>query len=189
MSLRDSNYMVPAPASQSLLGFLQEMMSEGQAFLRSQRAYRDIDRAIEMMASEEDDKIPKTLSRVRLNPVKRNINEICATLSNLRPMWGFHTDNSDYLQHVENLNRLILAWWYNAFPDRGIRDSLKYSAVEGTGYASPVWERDFWCTGRGDIAIQSYGAREVVPYQISRDNDLQRAYAVTLVQEVPIVQA
>src|SRR5512146_2566505 len=189
MSLKSNSYRVPPPDSSQLLGFLQEMVTEGEALLKSQRAYKDIDRAIEMMASEEDDKIPKSLSRVRLNPVKRNINEITATLSNLRPMWGFHTDNKSFEAHANNLNKLILAWWYNAFPDRGIRDALKYAAVEGTGYASPVWERDFWCTGRGDIDIQTYGAKGVIPYQMGRDNDLQRAYAVTLAQEVPIVQA
>lgn len=185
------NYLIPPAEAQEQmkLGFLKEMVSDGEAFLKSQAAYKDIDLAVRMMNDRADERIPKSLSRVKVNPIKRNINEIVATLSNLRPMWGYHTDNSEYQQNAANLNKLILAWWYNAFPDRAIREALQYAAVEGTGYASPFWERNFWCYGRGDIALGTYGAKNVIPYQIGKDHDIQRAYAVTMVQEVPLVQA
>jgi hypothetical protein len=61
--------------------------------------------------------------------------------------------------------------------------------VLGTGYLHVTWERDFWHTGRGDIALKALDPRNVLPIQLASDNDLQRAYAVIIRQEVPLAQA
>lgn len=174
-------------AEKEKLGCLQEYVREGETYLQGQRAYSDIDRAIDVInGNEDDEKRLDNLSRVRVNRLKRQIREVVATLSNMRPLWGYKSDNSLFEHQTEILNKLILSWWHNSFADRAIRSALQYAAVQGTGYLSPVWERDFWTAGRGDVALHAYGPKDVLPVQLGRDHDLQRAYAVIIRTEVPL---
>jgi hypothetical protein len=66
---------------------------------------------------------------------------------------------------------------------------LQYAAVGGLGWASPVWSKDFWVVGRGDLELKTYGPRDIVPIQIGKDHDVQKAYAVTIRDEMPLNQA
>lgn len=169
------------------LAWLQQGCREAETYLTGQRAYADIDRAIDVLNGSDDPERNKdSLSRVKVNRLKRQIREAVATLSNLRPLWGYKSDNPQFEHQTEILNNLVLSWWHNSFADRAIREALQYAAVQGTGYLSPVWEKDFWFAGRGDVALHAYGPKAVLPIQIGRDHDLQKAYAVIIRTEVPI---
>src|SRR5207302_780161 len=87
------------------------------------------------------------------------------------------------------LNKMLMAWYLNTFADRSIRKALQYAAVTTAGYVSPVWKNDFWIAGKGDIKLNVYGPRSVRPYQIGSDHDLQAAYAVDILDEVPYAKA
>lgn len=174
-------------AEREKLAWIQQGVREGENYLQGQRAYQDIDRAIDVInGTDEDENRLTDLSRVRVNRLKRQIREVVATLSNLRPLWGFKSDNPTYEHQTEILNKLVLSWWHSTFADRKIREALQYAAVQGTGYLSPVWERDFWHLGRGDVALHAYGPKDILPIQMGRDHDLQRAYAVVIRTESPI---
>lgn len=170
-------------------GWLREAISEGTNFLKSQRAYVDLDRSIDTLFGPHDERIPRALSTVYVNRLKRIIRETVATESNLRPIWGYKSDNKAFDDQVVVLNKLVNGWWHNTFADRSIREAMQYAGVEGTGYASPIWEKDFWVTGRGDIKLHTYGPRDVLPIQLPKDHDLQRAYAVIIRTETPIAMA
>lgn len=171
------------------LGWLREGIQEGSSFLKSQRAYADMDRAIDLLYGPEDERIPRTLSKVHVNRLKRQIRDQIATLSNLRPIWGYKSDNREVEAQTVELNKLMNAWFHGTYADRSLRAALQYAGVEGTGYASPMWEKDFWVTGRGDIKLHTYGPRDILPIQLPRDHDLQRAYAVVMRTEIPIGMA
>jgi len=169
------------------LACIQQYVTEGENYIQGQRAYADIDKAIDILnGCDEDDRRYDQLSKVRVNRLKRQIREVVATLSNLRPLWGFKSDNPQFEHQTEILNKLVLSWWHNTFADRKIREALQYAAVQGTGYLSPVWQKDFWFAGRGDVALHAYGPKDVLPIQMGRDHDLQRAYAVIIRTETPI---
>ncbi len=170
------------------LGWIREALQQGTAYLQSQRSYRDLDRALEIISGPSEERISKNLSRAHANRLKRQIREVVATESNIRPYWYFKSDNSDYSAHSDVLNKLTSAWYLGTFADRSIREALQWAAVMGTGYVSPVWERDYWITGRGDVRLHTYGPRDVIPVQIGRDHDLQKAYAVIIRTEVPIAR-
>ncbi len=69
-----SDYRAPSreTTEDRRLGWLRESLQTGEAYLKSQRAYGDIDRAIEIIGSNDDEKIPKYLSHVRPNRIKRH---------------------------------------------------------------------------------------------------------------------
>lgn len=186
-----SNWRVPAALQadeKTKLAWINRAIAQGESFINSQRAAEDFEKAIDIIGGRTS-KRPERLSQLHLNRIKRQIREVVGTLSNLRPMWGYKSDNALYDRHVEILNKLILGWWHSQFVDRAIRESLQYAAVLGTGYLSIAWERDLWNAGRGDIALKSHGPRDILPVQLGPDNDIQRAYAVIIRTEVPLAQA
>lgn len=167
------------------LSWLREAITEGTNFLKGQRAYEDIDKSIDLIGGLDDDPVPNSLSNVTSNRIKRQIREVVATLANLRPLWGYTSDNDEFQASANILNKLVYAWWLNTFADRSIRSAVQWACIS-TGYIMPVWEPDYWYLGRGDINCMVYGPRDVLPIQLGRDHDLQKAYAVIIQTEVPI---
>lgn len=178
----------PMPESK-ILGWCKEATEQGENYLKSQRGYGDIDKAIDIISGITRERRPKSLSKVRYAKVKRSIKEIIATASTLRPIQAYRTDNPLMHKNAEVLNKLSVANWYNTFADRKLREAFQWAAVGAKGWISPVWSKDFYTLGRGDIELKVYGPRDVLPIQIGRDHDIQRAYAVTIKVETPIAQA
>lgn len=169
-----------------LLGRLNEGRTQGETFIQSQRGYEDMDGAIDIIAGNQGPRRPASLSRISPNVLKRNVREIVASLSNIRPMWNFKNDNRKFDSHTAILNKLLHYWYLHTFADRAIRKALQYAAVQSRGYVMPVWTKDFWCFGRGDIELKVLGPRDVIPEQIGPNNDLQKAYAVHVKVETPL---
>jgi len=167
------------------ISWVQRMLEQGEGYLARQRGFEDIETAKQIIAGD-DRRRPSTLSQLKVNRVKRQVREVVATLSNIRPLWGYKSDNQEYDQQTEILNKLILSWWHTSFADRAIREALQWAAVCGTGYVEMTWERDLWTTGRGDATLKVHGPKDVIPFHIGRDNNLQRAYAVAIRKEVPL---
>lgn len=183
-----NQYIIPSQnaTEDARLGWLKECVREGDTFLRNQTGFTDIKKGKEIIAGLQLNKLPEQLSRINVNLQKRLIRDVVATMSNLRPLWGYSTDNQNLDKQGEMLNKLLVSWYQSTFADRGIRKGLQYAGALGTGYIGPDWKSDFWTRGRGDITIKSYGPEQVIPCQLPSDMDLQRAYAVTLKEEVPI---
>lgn len=168
-----------------ILSWLKEAEQEGTSFLKSNRAYEDIDKGIDTIAGLDDDPAPESLSNVYSNRLKRQLREVVATLSNLRPLWGYSTDNEAFHQSAQVLNQLVYSWWLSTFADRSIRQAMQWACVS-TGWISPGWDPDFWHIGRGDVVLNVHGPRDVFPIQMGKDLDIQRAYAAIIQQEVPL---
>lgn len=188
MALTD--YRVPPreTSDEFRLGWLRESVQEGTKALSLQSAAEDFQIARDVIAGRAAS-VPKGRSEVRSGHLKRQIREVVATLSNLRPMWGYHTDNPDYDHNNAVLNKLVQAWWFNTFADLGIRKAIQYAAVLGTGHLIPMWEKDYWVAGRGDIVLDAVGPEDVIPIQLPRNHDLQQAYLVLIRRETPLAQA
>lgn len=188
MNIKDLEFtMPPAEATESAkLRFLRETTTSGETFLRNQPASQDFDKGKNIIAGLNDTKIPQQLSRVNVNLTKRLIRDVVSTMSNLRPLWGYKTDNPDLDKTANILNKLLVSWYQTTYADRAIKKALQYAAVLGTGWLGPDWKKDHWTRGRGDIVLKAYSPEDVVPYQVPADGDIQRAYIVTFHEEVPI---
>lgn len=185
---RSSDYRVPMKeASESFrLGWMNEALQQGRSFQMAQRPMVDVDKARDEIAGLNRLKVSKKLSQIWINRPKREVAEVIATLSNLRPSWNYATDNNKWHEHASKLNKLKDAWWANTFADLSFADTFAYSAVDGTGYAMPYWKKNFHSLGRGDIAIESFGVDNVLFVQMPRNNDFQDAYATIIAEEIPI---
>lgn len=168
------------------LGWLKEALREGETFIRNQTGASDFRNAKDIIAGVTTGKMPTSLSNININMQKRLIRDIVGTLSNIRPLWGYSTDNQTLEKQSEVLNKLLVSWYLGAYADRGIKKCLQYAAGMGSGYIGPDWKSHYWTRGRGDITLVVNSPEDVLPVQLPADNDIQRAYAVTIREEVPI---
>jgi len=171
------------------LNWLNSCTEEGQAWLKSQRGYSDWRRALDTISGRMDQVVPEYRSKLNTNHLKRNIREVVGTLSKLRPLWGYSTDNPTYQSQAEMMNKVTRALYLENFYDRSIREALQYASATCTGWVRPIYRRDMAGRGRGEIRLLSYGAPCVLPVQLPSSCDYQQAYAVTLLDEMPIYMA
>lgn len=194
-SSRPSKYEAPyqwdgtGRQAQRILAWMTESIQEGEMFLKSQTGYRFVDASHRIMADIGFDELPRTLSKASKNFVKRDVRELVGTLANPRPITSFRTDNKDWVDQAEILNKSYQHWYTSSFIDRRLREALQFAAVEGTGYLIMEWDPGFWVPGDGDIALQALGVDAVLPVHISpEDWNLQKAYAVIIRRQYPIFQ-
>lgn len=169
------------------VGWVKEAVQEGQAWLATSRSARDWDRSIDLIAGDDmmvDADDPK--SEIKVNLTKRIIREQVSAVSNMRFVSSYRTDNSAFDDHAHVLNKLNDAWYVNTRADRALKKGYQWAAGLGTGYIGPVWDPHFHARQRGDIRLNVFGPRQVLPIQMPSDHDLQRSYAIVTVEEMPI---
>jgi hypothetical protein len=192
--MSDSNYLCPsawdrngAANDKEILRWTNQAVARSEAFLKSQRAWADLDLCIDIIAGGVSEKRPKKLSRAHVNQIKIDFKEIVATLSNIRPMVDYKSDNPEHQSQTTVLNKLYRAWYLSMFVDRWIKGALQYAGMS-KGYLELYWDPDAR-EGTGDIGLKLHGPRDVLPVGLPPSHDLQKAYAVAIRNEVPIYEA
>jgi hypothetical protein len=181
----------PAAVKESdRIGWINEACEEGQKWLKAQRGYSDHQKALDILSGIDRSRpTAEYRSRMSTNRLKRNAREITGTLAKLRPMWGYHSDNSAYKPQAEMMNKVTRAWYLESFADRAVKEGLDYAAATCRGWLRPIYRRDMYGTGRGEIKLLTYGSPCVLPTQLPASGDWQSAYAMTYLDEFPVAMA
>src|SRR5439155_19560069 len=90
------------------LGWLNEQISEGETWVQYQSAYKDIPRGIDIIQGRSDElsSAPTYRSSINTSRLKRDLREIIATLCNIRPFWGYTSDNRAYRPVAGMMNKV-----------------------------------------------------------------------------------
>lgn len=182
----------PAMVSEDYkIGWLNENTEEGQAWLKTQRGTGDMRNALDTLAGRDTGIKSAATYRSQVNPnrLKRNVREVVGTLAKLRPIWGYHSDNSAYKEQANMFNKVTRAWYLESMADRSVREALQYAAATCRGWIVPMYRRDMYGQGKGDIKLFTYGAPCVLPTQLPSSGDWQSAYTMTLLDEMPVAMA
>ena len=169
-----------------ILSWCSEAVQQGQAWLKVQRGYGDMRKALDILSGRGGGELFDYRSGLNTNRLKRNVREVIGALSDIRPLWGYHSDNEAFLGQAEMMNKVVRATYIQNFFDRDIRKALQFAAATCTGYLRPVFKTDPAGSGRGEICLKAYGSPSILPVQMPVDNNLQNAYAVTIVDNDPI---
>lgn len=177
--------------SRAVISWLQANLNYGRAYLQQQRAYTDIDAAIDIISGRTDEKRPAKLSSISINQIKHDFKEIIGVLSNPRPLSDFKVppgvaSDSAYQRTAADLNNLYRAWYNATKVDARIEEVLQYAGIT-KGYLEPYWD---WPDGfhEGEIRLKVHGPRAVIPIQVPADHDIQRAYAAIIINEMPLAE-
>lgn len=173
------------------MGWLRESVEEGQGWLRSQRGYADYQRALDTISGRGDYRARQAgyKSKVAPNRLKRNIREVVGVLSKLRPIWGYHSENSSFKGQAGMFNTVMRAIYLENFYDVRIKDALKYAAATARGWVCPVFRRSMGGTGEGNEELDVFGAPSILPNQLPSNGDFQQAYVMHILDEWPVYLA
>lgn len=148
---------------QELLGWLQAAASEGLTSLRREPAWSSIQTGIDYVSGLQQPLRSTALSRVTDNRVRKIVREIVSSMTDIRPIWDYKTENAKYAEQSEVLNKLVRNWWLNSYADKKLADVLMFSAVAGTGYLKVEWDPNM--PGGGNINLIALDPRDVIPYR------------------------
>jgi hypothetical protein len=158
---------------QQLLRWLNTARLEGEAVLKAEPAYDDMDRSISyVMGDQMDPRRPVGLANISDNRFKHIVLQTVAALTDIHPVFGFKTFNERFLKQSTVLDKLTRSWWMNSFADLRLADVIRYAAVLGTGYVEIQWD-PVAARGVGDIKLIPRDPRDIVPIRPSLDPDIQ----------------
>lgn len=172
------------------LRWIDEQCEEGLAWQRTQRGYGDWKKSFNVLAGMPDAAlVPTYRSQLVTGRLKRNIKEVIGACANISPIWAYNSNNAAFQQNCTMMNNVTRAIYLEQFLDQGIKQTLQWAAATCTGWLRPVYRRDMYGTGKGNLNFLSYGSASVLPCQLPSNGNWQEAYAVTLLDEVPIAMA
>jgi len=178
-----------ATAESRRLGWLNEANEMGAVWLKNQRGTSDFRHALDTLSGRmTTPDIPRYRSQLNTNHLKRNVREVVGTLAKLRPLWGYSSDNSAYASHANLMNLVTRSLFLEGSWDLSIKEALQYAAATCTGWIRPIYTRDM-VSGEGRNELLSYGSPCILPVQLPPSGDFQKAYAVTILDEMPIYMA
>lgn len=181
----------PQAASESYkLGWLGEHREDGLSWHRSQRGYGDWQKAFEILSGRADmSRAPSYRSSIQTARLKRNLKEVRGAVANIRPIWGYATDNEALKDQANMMNHVTAAIYAEQFLDLSVKRLVDWSMTTCTAFAHVGYRRDMAGTGEGHLFIDAYGQPSVYATQLPSDGDYQKAYAVSLMDEIPIYMA
>lgn len=187
------SWQVPAQAAEERykIGWLNEHCEEGLSWQRSQRGFGDWRKAMDILSGKGAPEVntPAYRSQLSTGRLKRNIKEVVGSSANIRPIWAYNTANDSLQPKAAEMNKTVRAIYLEQFLDQSIKQALQWSASTCTGWLRPVYRRDIAGTGKGNINFYTYGSASILPAQLPSNGNWQEAYAVTVMDEMPIWMA
>lgn len=154
------------------LTWVRTKVQEGEAILRQEPTFRDIDGNISYVMGDQLQRRPAALSSIKDNLVKKAVAETVAALTDIHPLFGFQTFNSAFESQQAVLDKLTRAWWVNNYTDLRLADVIRLAATTGVGYAEINWETSL-SGGYGDLVMTAIDPRDVLPINPKFDFSIQ----------------
>lgn len=189
-SKQDQSWQAPSflDSPSNRMGWVEEAcVQEGEAWLKGQAAYNDIPRALDIIAGKIGEDANQKHSDLNVNHAKYIVRQIVSVLSDVREGGIYHSDTKYLSAQAGMLNKAAKAIALEGKFPRRLRKSLQYMSATAKGYLWPKFERMPGEEGR--INFEPLGLLDVLPVQLPPDNDLQKAYSVTIIVFMPVYMA
>src|SRR5271156_5944188 len=172
------------------LGFLQTAIEFGMKWVDDHVDQTSLQKAIDILHGKTGEQTwAKFGSTFTTGDLKRAVTEIIETLADIRPFWGYNTDAKGFEAHANMMSKVAKAIYLECFVDRALKDALQLAAVSQCGFLHPVYSRAMFGAGDGEFRFVPLGQPDILPVQLPRDRDYQRAYIVTLAIPFGIAEA
>lgn len=184
-----NQYEIPVygtPTS-TLLGWLNEAVQEGEAWLQHQAPARTWESVRQRLSETAPPDSLSGMSNTGYNKTNRVARELVASLANFRHEGEFSTTwNRKLYGQAHTLTKLDQHWYKATRANEAHRAAIQYAITEGTGYLLEEWDKHFWGPSRGDIRLTAFDPGDVTFIQLPKDTDIQRAYVVLIRYELPL---
>lgn len=174
--------VIPGSGSDAaVLGWINEVLQEGDNFLRAQQGYNKIGETIRATMGDADDlsvlKLAK-LSVTSSNRIGKCFFDLASMYTDIRPFWEYRTSNPRYQKQAEILGKLSSHWYTQRQIDVRLTEAVMWHLVGGTG-----WPHVYWDPVIQDQQVKGLDPRDVLPIRPSTYGSIQTAFGVCLREE------
>jgi hypothetical protein len=171
------------------LGFVTQAIDFGIRWNQDHMDTKSMQKAVDILAGKTGGDQSTKWSKFTTGDLKRAVTEIVETLADIRPFWGYNTDNKAFKEHADMMSKTAKAIYLECFVDRALKDALQMAAVTQCGFLHPIYSRGMFGAGDGEFRFMALGQPDVLPVQLPRDRDYQRAYLVTVAIPFGVAEA
>jgi len=163
-------------------GWVDELIQNDVRWAKAQEGTRTMQRDIRLLLGLDQD------NNMKSNMLMPNIRTFVETISNLRQIATLGVKAEQYKQYAATYNHAFKHVYWASEYVYNIRRSLQY-AMLGSGFVWLHFNRDKYGWGKGQNRFEALGPLEVLPEQLPYNNDIQGAYAVTIITPMPVAEA
>ena len=170
---------LPTDDDSQILGWCQEAIQEGDAFLKAQTGYDLIQQGIATIMSSNEDTPFARLSRVKSNRVSKVASDLAALLTDTKVFWEYRTYDHRFDKQEDLLGKRSTSWYYSRQIDMRFASMVRYWSVAGASYAHLTYDPSIQ-----DINCSAEDPRDVLPIRPSGDYEsIQNSMGVLLRRE------
>jgi len=158
-----------------VMGFVQEALEEGDAFLRAQKNFDKISIAQRMIEDPYGAKGISGLSSTEANHLAKAATQLVASMTDVRNFWEYRTFNPRFERQTQILGKWSLHLWMNKQWDMRFADMIRTIAYGGTSYAHIHWD-----TRLQEQVLDAEDPRDVIPFRPGDMHTIQTAFGVML---------
>lgn len=191
MAEKETSWQCPnfEAADDIKLGFVTKAIDFGIRWNQDHIDAKSMQKAMDILAGKTGGDVSTPWAKFTTGDLKRAVTEIVETLADIRPFWGYSTDNKAFLGHADMLSKTAKALYLECFVDRALKDALQMAAVTQCGFLVPIATRGMFGMGELEFQFMALGQPDVLPVQLPRDRNYQRAYIVTLAIPFGVAEA
>lgn len=171
------------------LAFVKRCIDQGITWFRDSNRSMNLTRAMDILAGKTGGKVSTKWANFTTGDLKRGVLEIVEALADIRPYWGYSTENKAFLSECNMMSKVAKSIYMESFVDRAIKDALQFAAISGAGFIYPFYSRSKFGMGDGEFVFMALGQPDVLPIQLPRGRNYQNAYIVTLVIPMGVAEA
>ena len=158
--------------------------------MQSQPFWSDLGKAENLIRGKECLKADENRSDLTSNRLKRILREMVAAISDVHYPDVWSSDNKAFAPEAAMFSKVAKGVWFESRFPLGIRRMAQWMVTGGTSYLWPVYRRtrlaDPYSTA---ICLDDYGARDVVPFMMPQNNNVQGCFAATVIRMMPVPEA
>jgi hypothetical protein len=171
------------------LGFLKRAIDFGVKWVEDHVDPVSMQKAQDILSGKSGGDVSSQWSKFTTGDLKRAVTEIVETLADIRPFWGYNTDAKAFEAHANMMSKVSKAIYLECFVDRALKDALQFAAATQCGFLSPIYTRGMFGSGEGEFEFVTLGQPDVLPVQLPRNRNYQKAYLVTLAIPFGVAEA
>lgn len=174
--------------------FLIQNVKDGGEYAEAEPGFAQLEQSIRLLTGTPDPKLAAKqsdgrYSRLLTNRLKRNLREMVNNLSDISFTPGFHSDSNDTQEQAELLNRVSYSWYISRFIDVQIKKAVQWMAICPRAYLEICYRQLPGARGKCEIDVIPRSSFEVVMTGVPESGDLQEAYTVTIIKDMPVYLA
>jgi hypothetical protein len=171
-------------------GWCEDIISDGENWLQGQPFWSDLAKAEDLIRGKESFKADQNRSDLTTNTLKKILREMVAAISDVRYPDAWSSDNRAFAPESAMFSKVAKGVWFESRFPLSIRRMAQWMVTGGTATLWPVYRRTRLADPHSTaICLDDYGARDVVPFMMPQNNNIQGCFAVTVIRMMSVHEA